>query len=230
MTDLYQLVTVDGGKEDSNAILAILKEIHGERLQNDLRLLNYYHEIPVSYPATVESIEDDMVDVLVHQHQAVVMYHQKMTFLKSRHFPHDVVAGVFRADVNRCVAVLSRFAYAHVRAERRQFLRVRIEGDTQVTFRSAAGAVTGVLSDISVRGISMSASAADLQPPVNGTISLVLEGTPLSFPATFLKSIESSEGPRYIFEMDATSKDEEKISQFIIRRQLEIIRGLKDSL
>ena len=73
MGDHYQIVPVGTAQADSDAILATLKAVKDGQLMNDLRLLNYYQEIPVSYGATVDFLEGDMVDLGVHQHQAVVM-------------------------------------------------------------------------------------------------------------------------------------------------------------
>ncbi|KAF0221329.1 MAG: hypothetical protein FD174_467 [Geobacteraceae bacterium] len=231
MSDVYQLMNVSDVKEDSRAIVKILRDIKDRKLDNDLRLLNYYHEIPVSYPASVDHVEDDMVDMTVHQHQAAVMHHEKMTFLKSRHFPHDVIAKVFRADVNRSLAILSKFAYALVRAERRRFVRVKISEKIDVTFTSANSRCSGSLTDISVGGMSLHVDDnSALEINATGMLAVTLLDKALDIPGTLLKIVEEGGMHKYLFEIETTSRIENLISQFIFQRQLEIIRELKDSI
>src|SRR5512138_524782 len=100
MKDIYHLLTVVDVHKDEKAILDVLTGILNGDLSNDLRVLNYYKEIPVSYDAEIVHIDDDLVEMRVHQHQAVVMYVEKITFLKSSHFPHDVVAKIYKANIN----------------------------------------------------------------------------------------------------------------------------------
>jgi len=229
MGDEYQLLVESGAKEDSRQILSILEQLRKGTLVNDLRLLNYFNEVLVSYPAIVENVEDDMVDMAVHQNQAVVMNHQKMTFLKSRHFPHDVVAKVFRSDVNKCLAIITRFSYAQIRAERRQFVRVRLDSLIRALFRCDMGEITGTIDDISIGGMCLRASqASELETQARGTLTLALDDSPLEIPAVLLKSKQEDEDFLYVFECETDTKIETKIAQFIFQRQLEIIRELKD--
>ena len=232
MTDTYQLLTEKSVQEDEKAILQLLCDMLNGKLKSDLRLLNYYQEIPVSYPGIIEDIDDDMVDVTVHQHQAVVMHHQKFTFLKSRHFPHDVVARVFRANVEKEMALLHKFSYAHIRAERRQAIRVQVVDPLQVTFSAAAGKVTGNLVDISISGASIECPQLEpaIETQVEGVLSFALEGALLQGDAAVLKVGDHEGQTRYILCLKPSSKAEEKISQFIFQRQLEIIRALKEGV
>lgn len=231
MSDLYQLMNVVGVKEDNRQILKTLQEISRGELSNDLRLLNYFHEVPVSYPGTVDNVEDDMVDISVHQNQAVVMHLQKMTFLKSRHFPHDVVAKVFRSDINKSLAILTSFAYAQVRAERRQFVRVKLDGKMPVSFASPTLRFNGTVDDISIGGMSVCAEPmSGVETQIQGTLSLVLDSARTDIPATLLKVMSEDGVTKYIFELDADTKIENRISQYIFQRQLQIIREIKDSL
>lgn len=229
MGDEYQLLVETGVKEDNKQIVSILDQLSKGKLVNDLRLLNYFNEVPVSYPAVVENVEDDMVDLAVHQNQAVVMNHQKMTFLKSRHFPHDVVAKVFRSDISKSLAILSRFSYAQIRAERRQFVRVRLDSLISASFAWSMGKITGTIDDISLGGMCLHAGQADgLMTQERGTLALELDESTLDIPAVLLKVRQEDGEFFYVFECETDTRIEKKIAQFIFQRQLEIIRELKD--
>src|SRR5512138_919146 len=189
MSDYYQIVPVGTAQADSDAILATLKAVKDGQLMNDLRLLNYYQEIPVSYGATVAFLEGDMVDLGVHQHQAVVMKLEKSTIIKSRHFPNEVIAKVFRSDIARCLVTLTKFAYGVVRAERRRFVRVAIVEAVDVVFLTDTATISGRMTDISVGGVSMKqereCTAVDVG--CRGIARLSLQGTPLEMPARLIK-------------------------------------------
>ncbi len=158
MNDYYHLVTVVDAQEDSKQILAALQGIKSGKLANDLRLLNYYHEIPVSYGASVDYVEGDMVDLTVHQHQVVVMKFDKKTILKSSHFPYDVISNVFRVKLSNCLVTLTNFAYAVVRAERRKFVRVAVKDPQEAIFADGKRKIHGRLVDISLCGIAVLSS------------------------------------------------------------------------
>lgn len=232
MSDYYQIVPVGTAQTDSDAILATLKAVKDGQLANDLRLLNYYHEIPVSYGATVDFIEGDMVDFGVHQHQAVVMRLEKSTIIKSRHFPHEVIANVFRADITRCLVTLTKFAYGVVRAERRRFVRVAVTEAVDVVFRTDTATIGGRMTDISVGGISIQQEkeSGAIDVGCQGVARLSLLGTPLEMPARLIKILSEDGQFKYVFELDTSSREEAVISRFIFQRQVEIIRELKDHI
>lgn len=158
MHDYYQLVTVADLPQDNRQILDTLTAIGAGKLPNDLRLLNYYRSIPVNFGATVESVERGSVELAVNQQQAIVMQLEKQAFLKSSHFPKDVLATVSYVNIDKCVAILANFAYAVIRSERRQFVRVEVKEKIEASFAGDGFTVAGQLNDISLGGVAISAT------------------------------------------------------------------------
>lgn len=231
MGDIYNIFTVADVHKDEKAILEVLKGIFKGELSNDLRVLNYYKEIPVSYEAEITHIDDDLVEMRVHQHQAVVMYVEKITFLKSSHFPHDVVAKVYKANITKCIGLLHNFSYGQVRAERRRFVRVQIVEPVKVNFRRADQNFNGRLVDISIGGLSLETlEKIDLDIDTAGILTAELPNGKLEMPGRLLKVASLEAGWGYIFEIEASARIEAGISQFIFQKQVEIIRELKDQL
>ena len=231
MNDHYQLVTLKSVPEDCMDIVTVLQKIKDGLLANDLRLLNYYNEIPVSYPAAVDYIEDDMVDLSVHQHQAAVMKVERKSILKSRHLPHEVLANVFRANANSSLVTLTNFAYVVVRAERRRFVRVAIKDAVGMVFTRGEQELRGRLVDISLCGAAMVASdGGALDTQSEGDLLLELPGRAIRVQARLVKIFSTKENSKYVFEFDVPAKDEPLVSQYIFQRQVEIIRELKDQL
>jgi hypothetical protein len=231
MKDIYHLFTEDDVQKDEKAILDVLQGIYDGRLKNDLRVLNYYKEIPVSYNATISDIDDGMVEMAVHQHQAVVMYVEKILFLKSEHFAHDVIAKVYKSNINKCIGLLHNFSYAQIKAERRRFVRVQVKDMVPVNFRKSDKNFDGRLMDISIGGLSMESSdniAMDIDTA--GILTAELPSGKLEMPGRVIKIIPHEDKWLYVFEVEASARIETVISQFIFQKQVEIIRELKDQL
>lgn len=232
MKDTYQLVTQVNGKEDMQAILAVLRSIKSGVLKNDLKLLNYYHEVPVSYGVTIDTMEGDTVELTVHQAQAAVLGLQKQTLLKSAHFPNNLGVHCFVEYVNvrSRVVVLGRFAYATLRADRRSAVRVKVGAEIDTVFQADQQALAGKLKDISVTGVAVvSAEAAPSGLLEEGILKLNLMGNALAIKALLVRSAELEDGGYlYTFKIELDTKLEEVLSQFIYGRQVEIIRELKE--
>lgn len=232
MKDTYQIVTLVNGKEDTAAIVAVLRDIKAGTVKNDLKLLNYYHEVPVSYGVTIDSIEGDTVEFTVHPAQAAVLGLQKQTLMKSSHFPNGLGVHCFVEYINvrNRMAVLGRFAYASIRADRRAAVRVNV-GAPPIMAQYQAGGQTfcGELKDISVTGLAVLASEEmPTGMPEEGMLTLSLMGNSLVVKAATVRSVVADAGRLQTFRIELDAKMEEIVSQFIYSRQVEIIRELKE--
>jgi hypothetical protein len=229
MNDIYQRIQITGEEEDSSQILATLIAIQAGSLNNDLKLVNYFREIPVSYAANVLTVEEDSVEFSVHQIQAVVITLEKVTILKSRHFPRDVVANVNYVNVEKSRIVLSGFSYAMVRADRRMSVRVELADAILATFATAETTVAGKLHDMSLTGLSITAPQDPGLPlSEKGELTVVLPSGAITVSASLLKAAPVAAGCRLIFEIELSRATELSISQYIFKRQVEIIKELKD--
>jgi hypothetical protein len=231
MKDRYTLVTIKDGQKDCDSIMEILKNIHSGRLKNDLKLLNFIREVPVSFSATLEDVDRDRVELTVNQSQAVLMRHDKYTLIRSSHFPsgYGVHAFVALANATTCAAILVRFAYVQIRADRRNAVRVQVHAKITGTFFGPSGKVSGELIDISLGGLSIEVRGRlDAGVEETGSFSCTLPTGLLEVPARVLKIIDDDDGRRIVLVIDAQKKMETYISQFIFNEQIEIIKELKE--
>lgn len=231
MKDLYHLVTIADGRKDSAAIMDVLQKIYDGKLRNDLKLLNFIREVPVSFNATLENVADDRIELTVHQNQAVMMKHDKFTLIRSSHFPSEygVHAYVALANPTKGMAILTRFAYAQIRADRRSAVRVQIHQAMSGTFTGPSGTISGNMLDISVGGISLKVQGNIAgEPEDTGRFSCDLPTGRLEVPARFLKVVKTDEECKAIFVIEPDSKMETVISQFTFNEQIEIIKELKE--
>lgn len=215
------------------SIISILGDIKSGIRKNDLKLLNYYHEVPVLYPAAIDMVDKEIVEITMHGVHAAVLALQKQTFLKSSSFPDGLCVHSFLEYINvrNCMAVLGRFAYVNVNAERRNAVRVKVDSDVDIIYSSSGHSFAGRLHDISVSGLSFFAQGL---LPVGigdeGTISIRLSGRELHIPSMFLKTDKKDEGYIHAFSILPDSKTEILVSQFIYARQVDIIREIKEQI
>jgi hypothetical protein len=233
-SDVYNLVTINDGKSDGAAIVKILSEMAAGRLKSDLRLLNYYDEVPVSYPATIVSVDVDSVELTIHENQAVLLKLHNSTLLKSKHFHHEMGVHCYAAYINvpKKTVILHNFAYAQIRAERREAVRVKVYENLPVTFSYNNTTIEGNMVDISGSGIS---TRSELAPEIiadqSGLLSFRLMGSTLKVPGTLVKSGASADGGHIcIFQMKLDRNSDTIVGQFIYQRQVEIIQQLKEGL
>jgi hypothetical protein len=232
--DIFHLVTIKDGVSDSAAIINVFAEMAEKRLKCDIQLLNYYDEVPITYCASITSLEKDSLELSIHEHQAVVMKHDNSTLIKSKHFHNGLGVHCYASYTNvpKKVTILHNFAYAQIRAERREAVRVKVHKVMPIAFCSEMDDVVGNVLDISTSGIAIKHTipvklTADSPIP----ISLTLKNTPLEIPGTLIKSIKDGDNNYIsIFQVKPGRMADNIIGQFVYERQVEIIQQLKDGL
>ena len=155
MHDQYKRIVLKSIDEDEVEIIKILDCIRTKRLYPDLRLLNYYQNLPVSFGADVVSIDRGLVELRVTQTQAIVIAAQRTTFVRSSHFHFDALAMVERINIEREQAFLSRLSYVKLISEQRQHVRVNMGRTIEALFTSKNISEKGKIFDLSVGGVEL---------------------------------------------------------------------------
>lgn len=220
----YQLVTVDSVQNDEETILDFLST-----RASDIKLLNYFRELPVSFDATLVHSERGIVEARIHDLQAAAMIGQKEVFVKCKGLPHDVIAKVMKIRKTSNTALLTNFHYIIITAERRICVRVRVSEHHEVTFQYENQMIHGVIEDISFSGLSFSTPRkVDLEENIEGLVTITLLDTVLELHGKILKASHNSSSAKFVIELELDSKNEKLISQFIFAQQSQIIRELKE--
>ncbi|MGD0585127.1 MAG: PilZ domain-containing protein [Oryzomonas sp.] len=230
--DIYHLVTVNDGASDGAAIIKVFSEIAAGRLKSDIMLLNYYDEVPVSYGSIIAAVDGDRIELKVHEHQALILKHDNSTLIKSRHFHHELGVHCYASYVNiaKKTAILHNFAYAQIRAERREAVRVKVRDRLPTKFSYDGVTIEGNLLDISGCGLSIQ---SDLVPATKsdqgGLLSFTLAGTPVTVAGSFVRATaEGSDGHVCVFKIKPDRMTDNIIGRFIYQRQVEIIQQLRE--
>lgn len=232
--DHYQLVTINDGKSDADAIIKVLSGMLEGHQKCDLSLLNYCNEVPVSYGCTITTVEKDSVELSVHEHQALILKQNNSTLIRSKHFDKGLGVHCYAAyvNVNKKAVILHNFAYAQIRADRREAVRVKVNGTMPVKFFRENAVIEGSMIDVSASGISIlsqSALPAAIEGP--GLLSFTVQDNPLTVPGEFIRS-KPNEDNRHIciFTMTPDRLADTAIGKFIYQRQVEIILALKEGM
>jgi hypothetical protein len=231
MHTYYLLLPSADVRKDDESIIEVLSAVKDDKIGNDLKLLNYYREVPINFGASIDHIEKGMVELTVHQLQAALMQQQKETLIRSSHFRNDVVAKVSKAGAEQRFAFLTGFSYVQILSDRRANIRVEVSENVQVDVSFGKLRLQGRLKDISIGGMAIIApekQGIDENARVKLTFSL--RGHGVEIPGTVLRVIDESPRKSYVIHFTPDSKSDATISQYIFQTQSEIIRELKEKI
>lgn len=202
-----------------------------------LMLLNFYKDIPVSYPAAVLMVDEDRVMVETHPLQARVIELAKDTVIRGEFFQREVKVAAECLNVSHGAVVLSDFRYLEPLSYQRNSVRVRLQHPIRVTLEAGQEKFGGSLKNISLGGCAVDIMSRE---PL-GTykylyLNLDLPAAPGSPPLKArvkgqIVRVEGDARPfRCAFSFDHDAHSEFQIGSFISQRQQEIIRELKTAI
>lgn len=222
--------------EDRVRIVATFRDLLKSGSLRDFRLVTYYKGLPISYPATVVEISSGVLDLDVHQQQAVALESTQQVFIRCSSFDSAILADVQNVDVRRMTAALKNFRFVEVMADRRESLRLELEPRTEVGISGAIGTLQGTLSDISLGGCCVRTQKElrmerGTQWNLRLNIPNLLHNSMHSIETSscYLDSTRQADEDVCSFSFESDPNNEAIISRYIFQRQVEIIRELKEA-
>lgn len=123
----------------------------------EIRLLNVFKGVPISYPAKVIGLRDGALQIRTERLQIVCLYRERVTYIQGDAFPETIRAWVSAIDLGRLEAELDKFELVTGRIGKRTQVRVQpgdpIQSDLQI--KGVHLPFRGELSDISQNGLSV---------------------------------------------------------------------------
>lgn len=221
-------------KEDSAEIAAGFRDIIKDGLRVQLKLVNYFKGLPISYPATPIEMNGSVLELDVHPQQAVALEHTGSAFIKCSYFDRPMLADVKDADVRRMMASLANFRFVEILAEQRVSLRLKLEPPCDAEIIGDGEPIDGKVHDISLGGVSIRPSRPSylregIEVLLKVMVPNLLQGgeTGLEVKATVV-AVDRDDGEICRFSFEADPHVEEVISRFIFQRQVDLIRELKE--
>lgn len=223
--------------EDQAEIISILKQELSKQPKYQVRLINYYKGLPVSYPAQLIDIERDIIELDIYPQQAVVLAEQHGTFIRCKALKHDLFANVQYVNIRKRAASLRKICYVEIMAERRSYIRLELEPHRNALIRSTDGIVKGQLTELAINGACVkSEQPCTLEIGAEITLSFMMHDIMHhNFDYTVkteakLVGIEGGETltKYYRFLITPDKILDRFLAQYLFQRQIEIIREIRD--
>ena len=235
-TTLYNTrikTTFDG---DQEAIFKTFLEKYTTKDGSKVKLTNYFNGLPITYPATVLGVERGNLDLDVNAQQAVAIATDHYTLIRSPLFQDPIVAHVQYVNVKKHIASVNKLCFVEVLAEKRAAVRLNLDPPVAATIQFEDQTVAGDLVDISTQGLAVVVDHfATLEIGTDMTVRFMLpdpvlmKQTLLKVPATLVDVVGVASPYRYRFRIYPEKHHEQLISRYSFQRQVEIIRGLKET-
>ena len=235
-TSLYSTRIQTTFDADQAAIFKTFLEKYTTKEGSLVKLTNYFNGLPVVYPATVLGVEQGNLDLDVNPQQAIAMASDHYTLIRSRLFPNPIVAHVQYVNVKRHLATLNKLCFVEVLAEKRAAIRLNLDPPVNATIKYGDLKVTGDLVDISTQGLAIIVDDfTDMEVGSDMIVRFLLpdpvlmKQTLINVPATLVEIVGTASPYRFRFRILPEKHHEQLISRYSFQRQIEIIRGLKES-
>ncbi|RII31456.1 MAG: PilZ domain-containing protein [Geobacter sp.] len=234
MFEYYDKVVKGTENEDSLVIVQFLKGMVGQRFS----FLNYYKEIPVSYDATLLSVENEMAEFQVHEYQAKVITMERRALIYSHEksaFREDMVGEAFYVNIAKKRVILCKFGYGKIWSDRRRFVRVLLDRPVEADLIFNEDIMKGNVKDISLGGAALSVMSIDnltLGTDINVFLKLpdISAGSiiEVGLSATIVKIVGETSPFNCFIEFHSEKHSQQQIAYYINQRQVEIIKELKE--
>jgi hypothetical protein len=234
MVSYFDKVVRGTESEDMLMIVQFFKDKIGQRFS----FLGYYKEMPVSYDATLLSVENEMAEFEVHEYQAKVLNIERKVLINSPEnapFNEDIFAEAFYVNVAKRRVILCKFGYAKIRSGMRRFVRVILDKPLGVDLIFENDIQSGHISDLSLGGAAMTVASAEfLQTGAEMNVILKLPDssreriTEVGLTATVVRIFGKAPSFTCYLQFQPEKQSQQLIAYFINQRQVEIIKELKE--
>ncbi|MBI5943521.1 MAG: hypothetical protein HY864_04070 [Chloroflexi bacterium] len=139
----------------SSDLLQALRQIADSK--SEVRLLNIYKGLPISYDTNINFIDDSEIQVRSNKHQLACLYYQGESFLQGGELPYIIKSQVISLNLAREIAVFSNFEAVKNNIGNRTEIRVEPDEPLVVTiqFNGSMSEIFAPLTNISAGGASV---------------------------------------------------------------------------
>jgi len=194
----------------------------------ELDILNFHKSFPITCKAQVEAIERDMVLLRVQPPGSVCLDAQEQTIVLSRGLPEAVRARIIGFDLVDGKLKLSDFSYVGSHFGDRMIARVQPEDTIEVEIEAGEKSLKGTLVDVSLSGIGIYTSDADLKRGQILLLTLPLPEGKVTLPGKVLNINETPEGlSRLSIGFTRNAQEIAVVMRYIKDRRSEILSEIE---
>ncbi|TCK05342.1 PilZ domain-containing protein [Phorcysia thermohydrogeniphila] len=197
--------------------------------QIPVKAITFFKQVPVACNATVVQTEESGITLSLENCSYLkAFYESKITYLKISNAPKPVKAEVIEFHPERKQIKISNLSFEEIPQEKRKYVRVEPEESFSVVVESERGKLTGIVADISIGGIGVLFHVnPELLPGNKVKVSFPLDGKRMIVDGEVRYITEQDKLYRMGIQFHLKPKEEEAISEYIMRRQFEILKELK---
>lgn len=214
-------------------IIDKLLRLHKIKPLQELQLLNFYKEVPISAPARSIRFADNTIFCRTNDTQSRAIDFSRGSIIKTPHLQHDIYASASYCPETREVA-LSDLLPAEVPSDNRSSIRVRMHVPMKVLIEAGTNKINGRMLDLSLGGCAVDIADGELlgnlkymNINIDIPASTGREPHKLRVMVKLGKVFQHKKLCSCIFIFEHNKISEDQIGKLITQRQLEIIRELK---
>ena len=216
---------------DSRDIISQLCEYQARN--RSVKILNYYHEMPVTSFSKLLFTKHDIFRVLVSDmHLSVIRQQQQVIICLD---DCDVLAGCIFDTPQDNALLVSGFCYVDLHAALREALRLNVDADLILDFRSERGRVAARLVDISITGCQVRIESDNISCGNLAVLEIKIfdeqQGKVLkrSIAARVVQVLSGEQDHLCGLEFLGSASDQDLLGRYLNQQQMALIKGLRNN-
>ncbi len=211
--------------ENEEIIFHLLKAAF--KRKKPITVLEFYKEVPVTCRTSIKSIAENQIKLDFKNCSKKIFSENKDIFIKINESPKPISATILKIDYRNNEIVVSNFRFTEIPQERRRFVRVQPDKEIEITLENGKTA-KGKIVDISLGGVGIVFKTdPGFEKGSSGKVRFEIDGTEIELTGEVKYTVPYDGGYRIGFEFLLTSRAEELLSEYIMRRQFEILKELR---
>jgi len=209
----------------------IFKAFETLLLENkEVNILDFYQEVPVICKAKIKDVIERKYVIFEYSGCRYRNFYVEGNhiYIKLDIFPKAVKGIIKEADMLKGIVKLKNFEFVELPQERRKYIRVKPKEEIPIEIVKNGEILKGMIVDISIGGVGVYLKDVDnLKKGDKIKLRFELRDVGIENEGT-IKYIRDKDGLYRIgIEFEYDEKIEEIISEYVVRRQFEIIKELK---
>ncbi|PHQ65197.1 MAG: response regulator receiver protein [Sulfurimonas sp.] len=225
---------IDNIAQDKMAVITFMQIIKNN--SSEIKIHNFYKGLTIVNPAVILKITDNEIILKTVNSQLKIMQLTKFTTISSEIFPQSVVCkSIEDIDIDNQTLTIKDMHFSQRTATDRKFIRLEPSEEQacslfyrEIKFTSETTVID--ISEVSAK-VEIKALPAGIRidEKINLTINIKInkKQTSLSTEATVYRMEENKRSYYLVLLFDLGTKDKKLIREYIVNRQMELIREFK---
>ncbi|ACO03219.1 MAG TPA: PilZ domain-containing protein [Persephonella sp.] len=210
---------------EENEIILLL-----ETSPDRVSIIDYFYEVPVICKSKLKSIHKNEAVFNVKHCIFKIFEPGHYVFIRIGDLSKPIKALIKDINYQHGILTLTEFSFSEIPQEKRKFVRVRVKDKILITLQKGSKTIEGFIDDISVGGIGVfTVMIDDLQVGDKLHISFILNNKDFDVMGEIKYITQLEDMYRIGIQfLDLSVKHEDIIGEFVMKRQFEILKKLRE--